>query len=232
MEKKKYHGGFQWSYVAEIIDGEIWKTSVLPTGTVDLSNVGRVRSNGIGSENYGSCCHGYMVVEVGGKHYRINRLICEAFNGSPPSPKHVANHIDENTLNNRADNLNWMTQRENTEYLTGYAVTQYTSDGTVIAEYVSIMRASEVTGIRPHIIHNSCKLKGKSLITSFIFRYSEEGFSAIKTQKRIIKGTEIIQMSLDGKEIERFHSTRAATRKFKAHRTIFARHIANDIEFA
>jgi hypothetical protein len=48
-----------------------------------------------------------------GKTHKVHQLICEAFHGPRPSPKHVVMHLDDNPLNNRADNLKWATQKEN-----------------------------------------------------------------------------------------------------------------------
>jgi hypothetical protein len=49
----------------------------------------------------------------GVKNFWVHRLVCEAFNGPPPSPKHVAAHGDGNPQNNRIENLRWATQSEN-----------------------------------------------------------------------------------------------------------------------
>ena len=46
------------------------------------------------------------------KTYKVHRLICEAFNG-PPGPNQVCMHLDENSANNRPENLAWGTQKEN-----------------------------------------------------------------------------------------------------------------------
>lgn len=45
--------------------------------------------------------------------YRIHRLVCEAFHGPAPFNNAIVLHIDEDGLNNRADNLRWGTQKEN-----------------------------------------------------------------------------------------------------------------------
>jgi len=44
---------------------------------------------------------------------KVHRLICEAFHGPPPFEGAIVIHLDENALNNRADNLRWGTQKEN-----------------------------------------------------------------------------------------------------------------------
>ena len=47
-----------------------------------------------------------------GAVYKVARLVCEGFHGLP-SDGQVCIHIDENSMNNRADNLRWGTQKEN-----------------------------------------------------------------------------------------------------------------------
>lgn len=44
---------------------------------------------------------------------RVNRLVCEAFHGSPPFPEAEALHKDHNRSNNAEDNLRWGTSVEN-----------------------------------------------------------------------------------------------------------------------
>lgn len=60
---------------------------------------------------------GYATVDlsVNGKKkaFRINRMVCEAFNGPPPMADHHAAHIDGVRLNNDASNLRWATPKEN-----------------------------------------------------------------------------------------------------------------------
>lgn len=47
------------------------------------------------------------------KQMRVNRLVCEAFHGPPPTPAHHAAHNDGDSSNNRAGNLRWATGMEN-----------------------------------------------------------------------------------------------------------------------
>lgn len=44
---------------------------------------------------------------------RIHQAVCEAFHGPKPFPDAVVIHKDENSLNNRPENLKWGTQKEN-----------------------------------------------------------------------------------------------------------------------
>lgn len=45
--------------------------------------------------------------------YFVNRLVCAAFHGPPPSPTHHAAHNNGNKTDNSAENLRWATPLEN-----------------------------------------------------------------------------------------------------------------------
>ena len=49
----------------------------------------------------------------GGRQRQVHRLVCAAFHGPPPTPKHEAAHLDGNPANNAAGNLAWETRGEN-----------------------------------------------------------------------------------------------------------------------
>lgn len=53
------------------------------------------------------------------KHPKVHRLVAEAFCAKPAdSLATVVNHIDGNKLNNNAENLEWVTLRQNIEHAT------------------------------------------------------------------------------------------------------------------
>ena len=60
--------------------------------------------------------HRFIIVYKG-KCYKVHQLVCEAFHGAKPDEPEegriVCMHIDENSANNRSDNLAWGTQKEN-----------------------------------------------------------------------------------------------------------------------
>jgi hypothetical protein len=58
--------------------------------------------------------NGYYVVAIKHKEYLIHRLVAKTFVQNPDN-KPFVNHIDENKLNNNYKNLEWVTQKENTE---------------------------------------------------------------------------------------------------------------------
>jgi len=56
---------------------------------------------------------GYLAVRLGGRTCGIHRLVCEAFHGPAPSPRHQAAHNDGSRNNNVSPNVRWATPKEN-----------------------------------------------------------------------------------------------------------------------
>lgn len=68
------------------------------------------------SKGYGGRARPYRSMSYYSRQFgtiRIHQAVCEAFHGPKPFPEAVVIHLDENPLNNRADNLKWGTQKEN-----------------------------------------------------------------------------------------------------------------------
>jgi hypothetical protein len=80
------------------------------TVSTTCSKAGSLISGRVGERGYR-----YFNATTSGKRkvLKFHRIVCEAFHGPQPSPKHVVAHNDGNPLNNRADNLRWATAREN-----------------------------------------------------------------------------------------------------------------------
>lgn len=105
------------------------------------------------------------------KHESVHRLVAIAFIDNPCGYT-VVNHIDHNTLNNRAENLEWCDQQYNNEYGHNKPVMQFTKDGELIAMYKSATYASAITGIGRRSIHNA--LNGWSRTAGgFVWQFSE-----------------------------------------------------------
>lgn len=72
-----------------------------------------------GSRHYGGeptkgvLSEGRYQITSRGKTYRIHRLICEAFAGEAPFQNAVVMHLNEDSTDNRSENLAWGTQKEN-----------------------------------------------------------------------------------------------------------------------
>ena len=99
--------------------GQARASSELPgkKQTPQVSNLGRVRTtNGIvtwGTER----TDGYLKVQVNSKSHYVHRLVAKAWLQPPPSEAHTqVNHKDGNRANNQADNLEWVTPKENVQH--------------------------------------------------------------------------------------------------------------------
>lgn len=107
---------------------------------------------------------------VSSKHESVHRIVAMAFVDNPHSYG-VVNHIDHNTRNNKASNLEWCTQQYNNEYGHNKSVKQYDTEGNLLAEYKSITIASNMSGIKRTAINNC--LKGWSKTAGgYIWKYS------------------------------------------------------------
>lgn len=116
---------------------EIWKPIVDYEGLYEISSLGRVKSvlrkvshpslvNGakyktiperIRKPNIMKGYHCITLVKDGkAKVYRIHRLVIEHFGERRPSEEYQVNHIDGDKSNNRIDNLEWVTAKENTRH--------------------------------------------------------------------------------------------------------------------
>lgn len=95
---------------------ETWRT-IDDNSNYLVSDTGRIRRRGSASDKYASVNpRGYLNVDLyqNGKRSkrRVHRLVAEAFIPNPDNKPEI-NHIDGNKLNNRADNLEWVTKKEN-----------------------------------------------------------------------------------------------------------------------
>ena len=107
---------------AQIVAGEEWRV-IAEFPVYAVSSLGRVMRSVAGATTgkvgmlKQNTIHGYKYVGLSrdGVVYsrRVNRLVCIAFHGDPPSPKHHAAHDDNDRANNRKENVRWATGSEN-----------------------------------------------------------------------------------------------------------------------
>lgn len=147
---------------------EIWKTIEGYNERYQVSNLGGVKSvkgqrpqklrQTIGKD-------GYLVVHLNHKRVKVHRLVALAFCDGY-ADNLVVGHKDENRLNNRADNLEWISQKKNNnmplhrdriKHAKGIAVWQLDNEGRRLARFDSIAQAAKVSGADNHTITNDIK---------------------------------------------------------------------------
>ena len=98
---------------------EIWKTVII-NGVLHndymVSNKGRIKSLKRGKEKFMKLgnSHGYLNVMLDGKTYLVHRLIAETYI-SNPNGYTIVNHINGIKTDNRFENLEFTTQKDNAQ---------------------------------------------------------------------------------------------------------------------
>jgi hypothetical protein len=109
-----------------------------------------------------------MVTLSNKKSYTISRLVAMTFIPTEKDiTKLVVNHINENKLDNRVVNLEWITQKENVnasskETCHRKEVIQKDLDGNIINTYNSINDAAAAINLTRHSISKVLKNKNKT----------------------------------------------------------------------
>lgn len=176
----------------KILEKEIWKDIPNYEGLYQASNLGRVKS----LERFRKGKNGSLVTikekilkqqlvcgyyQIGlykqsiQKFHQVHRLVWSAFNGPIPEGYEV-NHINEIKTDNRLENLNLMTHKENCNWGTGIErctkkringkcskpVLQFTLEDVFIKKYPSTHQAERETGFNSSDISSCCNGKRKT----------------------------------------------------------------------
>lgn len=193
-------------------DIEVWKKidgydnyEVSSWGNVKNSKTGRILRVGT---NGGYCCVGLHEGSVRNSQ-AVHRLVAKAFISNPENKPQV-NHIDKNGLNNRLENLEWVTNKENCIHRSS-GVQQTTNQNikihkinpitqTVVETYPSIEE-----GAKSVLNENDVKLKNVcSGISMAVNKRQKTAYGYIwqKVDEDLLEGEEWREVSIPGKDTE------------------------------
>lgn len=106
--------------------------------------------------------NGYKKINIRRKGYYVHRLIAETFVANPFNSPQV-NHKDGDKLNNRAENLEWVTNSENMKHIIALRGDNHTGYPTEVIEkksgkkFVSIAAAARYFKLNPSTISKSVR---------------------------------------------------------------------------
>lgn len=210
---------------------EEWKNIPGYEGLYEVSTLGRIRSldKNIDTYNGGSYVRkgaikklrinksGYYCVNLCKNGISVShiahRLVAKAFIENKNNYPEV-NHINENRLDNRVENLEWCSHKQNVNWghhniraaiTNGRPVKQFTIDGKYIREYYSSHEAQRNTGIVEQSI-NLCCLGRRQQAGGFRWKYADDltAFEPYRSRR-----SSVIQYK-DGKVVNKFSSIQEA----------------------
>jgi hypothetical protein len=176
--------GYKWELDKnEDLEDEIWKEINIEnedTSGYYVSSLGRFKNKkGVIMKDYKPHHSGYIYLRVNIKKYALHRLIALTFIENPEK-KPFVNHVDGNKLNNKVENLEWLTCSENNIHAHKIGlnkgnkreIIQYDLEMNQIQKFTTIKTASEKLSISLSCIKDVLKGKQKST-KGFIFKYLE-----------------------------------------------------------
>lgn len=144
--------------------GENWKTIIINNCEISCSNMGRIKTIS-GIKTFGSFVGDYLSISIRGKSYKAHRLVLEAFVPNTDNEKYFVNHINGNKIDNKIENLEWVSSAENNkhavEILSSYndiklAVEAFDANGQILFYFSSISEAARKLKLEIASIHRVC----------------------------------------------------------------------------
>ena len=175
--------GYKWMLVKEIseLENEEWKKVPNTIKTYYVSSLGRFKRDNGDIITCKPNISGYISVSIDNKNIRMHRLVAMTFLDNLENKEQV-NHKDGNKTNNRIDNLEWVTNRENQIHCVQSGlrknqftrkIVQYDLNMNPINEFKSIALASKTLGLSKGNISGVLRERHYTA-GGFIFKYLEE----------------------------------------------------------
>jgi hypothetical protein len=229
--------GFRWEYEKkENKNNEEWREinlqnllnqEILTDKKYFVSSLGRFKNSyGTIMENYKVNENGYIRIYIHKKTFALHRIVAITFFENPEKKEQV-NHKDGNKLNNKVENLEFVTNKENQihKFQNGLGnnytrkVLQYDLNWVFIKEYNSIVLASKEMNISKGTIQGVL-LGNRKTAAGFIWKYADDeniNFSEKITINKNI-GRKVCQYDLNMNLIKIHNSTADASRNVNVHK--------------
>ena len=170
---------------------EIWKDIIGYEGLYRISDQGRIFSVKSGKirETFVSNS-GYKMIHLykngTDRHFTVHRLVADNFIPNPFDFKEI-NHINENKLDNRAENLEWCNRKYNQEYsgnirkwvnagangnkvASSRKIARYTKEGILLNVYIGAREVERMIGYSHQSIGRVCLGKQKTAY-GYVWKY-------------------------------------------------------------
>lgn len=176
---------------------EIWKPIAGWEKLYEISNMGNVRSldRYVKQKDYYRFCKGqtikvckhksgYGIVTLRNSGIqqvsKVHQLVMNTFNPNKSNKKLEINHIDGNPMNNKLENLEWCTHKQNLQHasknnlLSIYKpIEQYDLQGNLIKHWDSMKQAREFYNYGINSLYRACNSKN-GVHKGYIWRYANE----------------------------------------------------------
>jgi hypothetical protein len=189
----KFAYNYKWKFINnDSLENEEWREiyinnllhqKITSDKKYYVSNLGRFKNSSgriTNIENYKVIEDGYIRVYIYNKTFALHRLVALTFFDNPEN-KATVNHIDGNKFNNKVENLEFATNKEQQihKHSIGLGnnftrkVKQYDLNWNFIKEYDSIVLAAKETNISKATIRGVL-IKYRKTAAGYIWRYSDD----------------------------------------------------------
>lgn len=211
-------------------EGEIWKPCPEFESKYLISSQGRILGIGI----YNTCKKGelikqhqkrgrnsYMQVRLydngRAKTMEVHTLVAKAFVPNPYNLP-IVNHINENKIDNRVENLEWCTNAYNIRYSDTKAVDVYSKDGEFIETLDAISDVAAKYNTNTSNVSRCCKSKYR-IVKGFCFRYHGEPYnrkplSIKRRSKNTNKCLSVNEYTVEGEFVKTWNSISLVAKEY------------------
>lgn len=153
--RNKTSCGFRWQYIdagpleASVMEGEEWRDfpAQLSCPNYAISSLGRVKNTARNRIRSTTLLEGYKNVQVRNTEHKavsisVHRVVALAFLDEPGKDETTVDHINRQRLDNRRENLRWMSAKANATAATGKKVEKCDLFGKLLETYPSVREAA------------------------------------------------------------------------------------------